>query len=60
MVKSTRGLELQVILSIYRKLAGNIHSWFPEVSEVSGQSVIDGPQSMCQEVPLVKVNFEIQ
>jgi hypothetical protein len=43
MSKSTRGLELPVILSIYWKPARNLCGPFPEVS---GQSVIDGPHYM--------------
>ena len=36
---------LSLILSIYRKPAGNLFGRFPEVS---GQSVIDGPHGMCK------------
>ena len=59
MVKSTRGLELPVILSIYRKPAGKppwqkrqLKSSRVEFPEVSGQSVIDGPHGSLK-VPFI-------
>ena len=46
-VKSTRWLELPVILSIYQKPAGNLletsRAGFQRFLEVSGQSILDGP-----------------